>query len=228
MNCDLFTCPFYAVFLLIGIINMWLILFTYTYTISIVISVGVVQFKVLTIKLRQIHKQLVNFIHNQNSSQAHQKYCLNLTTVLKYFTEYNCLYGRIFLAFLISNLPTNSYLFLTLILNDIPMVAQIYLTVYTFLQVICTFGLHFIFVRFSKHFHSSGKILQSQMASNRRNIGNLASRIRLANSIAFITTKRQIGMTYGPFGRITFKTFFQFFVFYSKCMIITYKIIQLK
>src|SRR5699024_5357373 len=88
-------------------------------------------------------------------------YRTDLASIFQYFIEYNHLYGRIFMCFLMANCPANAFFMIFLIFGTFPVLAKTYLYAYSVIQMSCLFGMHFYFVRFSKRFHQSSGVLLS-------------------------------------------------------------------
>ena len=155
-------------------------------------TIGIIQLRILSIKLDQL-KTYLSKAKNNFKWNHHYRYRINIVNVLQYLTEYNHLFGRIFFAFILANCPPNAFFMIFLLFGNMPVVAQSYLYSYSVLQMICLFGIHFYFLRFSQRLHQCSPLLLSLMANNQFKIGNFRARIGLDISIAAIHTKALYG-----------------------------------
>lgn len=77
---------------------------------SLIISVGMLQLKVLIVKLKQLYSYLEKCNNNQTASFTSDRFNTfhtALISIFPYFSEYNTVYGRIFVVYLAVNTPVN-------------------------------------------------------------------------------------------------------------------------
>ena len=157
------------------------------YLFALVISIGMIQFKIILLKLKQLN-QYLNKAKTHNCFQRVTKYHVHVEEVMRYFYEYNKLYGQIFMLFVLINYPTNAYYLIYIIFGSPPVIARIYLYSYCATQMVCLFVAHLYLVQFSIHFHCAGFILLNLMARNQHKIGYFRRKMFFANLIAAIHT----------------------------------------
>src|SRR5690606_465010 len=153
------------------------------------LSLGVIQFYILSIRLNQLNHYLHKSTHNFNWKHYY-RYRNDIANILLYFSEYNHLFGRIFTAFLLANYPTNAFIMIILLIGRFELtLAKIYLISDAVFPLICLVGMHLYFGRFSQRWLQSSGVLLKLMASTQYKIGDLRTRIRLSLSIGAIHTK---------------------------------------
>lgn len=185
-------------------------------------------------KLKQLTVYMGRLRRGQFCSFHYRVYQMALLSVLVPFSEYNHLYGRIFTVFLVCNCPINA-LFVITLLNpgDVPILGQVYMAIYSLFQLVALFIIHLYLVSFSKHFHAPSYLLlriHGQSLRSRkglRRLGAFRVRLQIAASIGAFHTQRKVGLTYGPFGQVTIRSFTTFLLLYGKLLMTVYRRIYL-
>jgi len=178
--------------------------------IPLIMSVGSAQLSILLLKLSAIHVYLLKLHQISNYHPCYQVQ-QHLTHLLPYATEYNRLYGRVFVVFLLANLPVNVYFVGMITLAQLQISGIFLVGFYALLQIGGLFGIHYYFMRFAKRFHQPSRPLLSVMARKQQLMGDLRARIKLMATIAALHTTNQYGITYGTCGLVTIKKFSKVF-----------------
>lgn len=179
---------------------------------SLVNCLGMTQLNVLMAKLRQICRYLREIGSSKTTFTSGQFtiFQKHYVGIFPYFAEYNALYGRIFVAYLVLNTPTNAYFVNTLFYNfdQLSTLGALYLSTYTLMQMSCLLFLHFFFTRFSTQFHAPSYLLHTvAVVGCMHRMGNVRLRLRMAGLISAFLNVRLYGITYDRFGLVTMRTF---------------------
>ena len=140
----------------------------------------------------------------------------------KMFAMQNRDFSFIFLIIMAINTPLNSYLLRFILSVEQPSFEAILNPAFLlFAQYFVLFWQHYIFARYPKLIHFSGKKLASFYAQNQHRVGDFRTKNRLSLDICAIHNKKKYGYTYGAFGIITFASFtkviFSKIKFFSNC-----------
>ena len=194
-----------AVILLTGGVMVYLAFSIVTF-ISLMISVGLAQLNVLLIKLKQLHHYL-KLNGDTLTSFQFTKFKASQLSVFPYFTEYNTVYGRLLVVFVIANTPTNIFFVCTLIFNNgqTTVIGALYMFVYSIVQVLCIFAVQYYFVQFSRNFHAPSYLLNRLQIRRMHRMGNLRMRFQMANFVNAFLSVHLYGITYDRFGLVTMK-----------------------
>ncbi|KAH9408396.1 hypothetical protein TYRP_012069, partial [Tyrophagus putrescentiae] len=205
-----------AVILLTGGVMVYLVFSIVTF-ISLMISVGLAQLNVLLIKLKQLHHYL-KLNGDTLTSFQFTKFKASQLSVFPYFTEYNTVYGRLLVVFVIANTPTNIFFVCTLIFNNgqTTVIGALYMFVYSIVQVLCIFAVQYYFVQFSRNFHAPSYLLNRLQIRRMHRMGNLRMRFQMANFVNAFLSVHLYGITYDRFGLVTMKALVLFLLLYFK------------
>lgn len=130
------------------------------------------------------------------------------TETLVFFFAVNRKYGKTFLAFLIAFVPINVVFSMWILQDSVVYYGKVFVYFWTLYFSLFLFGIHLILAFCTKHIHRPAKPLLSLAASNQECRGfSMRTRIKLANCIAALHTKRRYGFTYGVFGLVTISAF---------------------
>ncbi len=200
----------------------------YFQLISLVISIGSVQMALLSSRLKEVANALRPLFQQSASRKSckcsksqlvYRFYRREIVAVLRLFSEYNALYGRLFTVFILFNLPLSCYFLVLLLFNSsepLPLLSQAYLGSYSVLQVVVLFAVHLYFTQFIRRFEAptyllmrhSGRQRQVGRAHRRDDAGkHLQLTLQVANSVQTLLTTRPVGMTYDRFGLVTLRAF---------------------
>lgn len=180
-----------------------------------------------------------------------RKYYENHTLSLKTTKTINKIYGKLLLIFLLLNTPINAYLIMSMFVKEMSTLTKLFVIVAVLYQFTYIIGLHLLAMNYSKEIHRSSKLLLNTNVLLVQNSLDRRNRILISLYIFKIHVKLKYGITYGSICLVTFATFlrvsttihtvkrifhqqnkqqnlikfsFQFIVFYSKSLIISYKI----
>ncbi len=178
---------------------------------SLIISVGMLQLKVLIVKLKQLYSYLEKCNNNQTASFTSDRFNTfhtALISIFPYFSEYNTVYGRIFVVYLAVNTPVNIQ-FVSMLVFDrrrLTAIGALYMIAYTAIQTVCIFAIQYYFVRFSAHLHAPAGLLNQLQVKAMTRMGNVRVRLKVANTMVAFLTTRPYGITYDRFGLVEHKT----------------------
>ncbi len=230
-------------FFLFNFISIQYLALLYLHVLSVVFTLGAMHLYVLTVKLRQLEQA---FLIKQKTSVYYtfftRRFHFHYVSVLSLFAVYNRLYGMIFILFLVFNCPVNAHIIVSLLYSvispasaaaaDWPAIplGRFHLISYLTFQLMMLFRLHFHLATFSSI------LLRPIWQLHRLVMSRQTRRLRLKLKMCLLLllqqmlvkeNTRKVGVTYGPFGQVTMRSFamagFYFIFFCLKSIILFLK-----
>ncbi|KAH9406338.1 hypothetical protein TYRP_013950 [Tyrophagus putrescentiae] len=159
----------------------------------------------------------------------------HLILTLTQLMPFKIVWGKVFTAFLVANLPSN--LFLTTLAirskfegrqnNHSSNFSAFFGVTFALCQAVTVFNFHLAIVQLPRAIHVRTKLLISCIAKRSFCLRKeIRGRVKIAAFIwAFhVTPGRRYGVTYASSGLITLNTFFKFSLLYVKFLLISYKL----
>ena len=149
---------------------------------------------------------------------------LHTQTLLLIF-QFNSLYSQLLFLFMGAQLPINTYLITRLMLSQFNIQTSVIFINFISLQYICILFFHILSAMYCHRIHScSNRLFHINANSlNKRDKGKLSASFKIDLYIAKFNTNKKYGISYGPFGLMTFNTFAKVtleFISQSLCLII--------
>ncbi len=216
--------------LTVSYILSFYIVLAYASILSLVASFGYIQLAVLIEKLKEMtdYLRVTPFpVYRRTFRQSVQR---SIVEVLQLLAEYNHLNGRLFLAYQLTNLPCSVYFFSLLVYSshEMTFIGSLYLYVYVAVQFFSFFILHWYLIRFSRQLQVLSLLVVSFNGRKSKEVTmrkrNRKNELRIAHFIAAFHTCKMYGVTYDRVSLVTVSTFVKFFLLYSKCLLIAFKI----
>ena len=145
-----------------------------------------------------------DFIFITNCLLKFQNLC---TKNLKYIHLANHIYGRLFLLFMISQIPFNCYLAIFLTKGEHKWIFSYFYATLYIQQIACIFGVHYQLVQHNRRFNYSATRFIHIMARTRFYRVNLCRKLKLTNFAQAFHTINRYGFSYGKIELITMNEF---------------------
>ena len=178
-----------------------------------------------TLQLQQQFDQLVHFRFDR---QLYSQYRHRMIQNLAFFFTINRMYGRLFLACVVSFAPSSAAMAMWITrdiiiggdTNNNSLIKSLNMFFFTIYQLVFVMLIHLALTRCTQLIHEPVKVLIATFVHNQHRTGDLRSRIKLIGDIDRLNIKNRYGFTYGKYGLVTLEAFVK--VIYSHIYIYIY------
>lgn len=209
------------------IVYFYYVFFAYIYSLFVIVTLASMHLYVLVLKLRQLGtfiedrttRKEQRFSPFQELSFRQQTFTYfrgHFVSVLKYFTAFNRLYGALFSLFILFNFPVSAFLVMSNLLSSIsttrqpiPFFGRLYIYFYSSFQYICLFLLHYKCAAFIGVLNTPLKRLYQQVVvPEYHRVGDFRLKFKMSLFLqGLVGVCKKVGVTYGPFGLVTMRSF---------------------
>lgn len=143
------------------------------------------------VKIRQSFLQLVKLSNQRYSSLRYTKIRATYIHTLQYFFKINHDYGKLFLATIMIFAPVNAMMSMWITLGFVKLENNVFVAFFIFYHLYFIFVLHLFLTYCTRNIHRLSSVLIKLMVHSGHQVGEIRSRMILANDIfALHTTNR--------------------------------------
>ncbi len=227
--------PILLVLFWVKFAHVFYMFFLYLYSLMVIFTLGCMHFHVLTVLLRLLEtfvQQKFSFSSTfKKRQQTFSCFHIHFVAILKLFTIFNHLYGEVFTLYLLFYCPVHVTFVVHLLfswtnystatgtpklkrqMNSSTLIGNLYMSLYAAFQLIGLFGLHYCLAGLSEILLRPLKRLHQLKGAPRVVIYRREKAFGLKLRMSFFLQhflgfgQRKLGVTYGPFGLVTMRSF---------------------
>lgn len=202
-------------------------MFSFSRAIMLWTMTVVMSTRIFFLKFTQVNRLLHSSgLNNRFTLVALNRFTRHHTRTLSLLFEFNRFFGSSLLVFIILNFPQNTYLLMAITMGQFDTFAALIFLNYVLCQYVFIVWFHLLAAMYSERIHRCRKRLFYLSSNKRLHHLTLRGRLRLALYILKFSTCKRYGITYGPYGLMSFKSFAKFGLMYAEFLMYCFRFIR--